>query len=58
MSGLPGMLQGALISLENWLTPLDIIRYRRDRIEDLRRQGRKAAAITWQRIQQHGWDSL
>lgn len=31
---------------------------RRDRIENLRWQGRKVVDITGQRIQQHGWDSL
>jgi len=51
-------IKSALIGPANWLTPLDIIRYRQDRIEDLRQQGRKAADITWQRIQQRGWDSL
>lgn len=51
-------IEAALIRPEGWLTPLDIIRYRRDRIEDLRQQGKDATEATWKRIQREGWDSL
>lgn len=51
-------VEAALIGPKDWLTPRDIIRYRKDRVEDLREQGKRAAEITWGRIQQHGWDSL
>jgi NTE family protein len=51
-------IEAALVGPLRWLTPLDIIRYRRARIEDLREQGRKAAETTWKRILQDGWDSL
>jgi NTE family protein len=51
-------IEAALIGPETWLTPSDIIRYRRDRIDDLRQQGKEAAETTWNRINQYGWDSL
>jgi NTE family protein len=51
-------IEAALIGPENWLMPRDIIRYRKDRIEDLREQGKKAVETTWKRIQEQGWDSL
>jgi predicted acylesterase/phospholipase RssA len=51
-------IKSALIGPENWLTPVDMIRYRPDRIAKLRRLGKTAAEMTWQRIQNQGWDSL
>lgn len=51
-------IEAALIGPQDWLTPSDIIRYRKDRIDDLRLKGKEAAETTWQRIQQYGWDSL
>jgi NTE family protein len=51
-------IEAALIGPEDWLTPRDIIRYRKDRIKFLREQGKKAVETTRKRIQEHGWDSL
>jgi NTE family protein len=51
-------VKGALIGPQKWLPPTDMLRYRRDRIEDLRQQGQQAAQATWDRIQKEGWDSL
>jgi NTE family protein len=48
----------AVIAPENWITPLDIIRYRSDRTEQLRKEGRHAARQTFRRIERLGWDSL
>jgi len=51
-------IEAALIGPNQWLPILDMIRYRRDRIEDLRRKGKEAVERTWKRIEKHGWDSL
>jgi NTE family protein len=51
-------IEAALIGPEDWLTPRDIIQYRKNRIGELREQGKEAAEATWNRIQQDGWDSL
>jgi NTE family protein len=48
----------ALIGPDQWITPLDIVRYRAERIAALRAMGRAAAELTWDRIQKLGWDSL
>ena len=48
----------AVIAPEDWITPLDIIRYRKDRTNALRTEGRRAARQTWRRIERQGWDSL
>ncbi len=51
-------IKAALIGPSHWLPLLDIVRYRRDRIEALRQEGKAATVQTWQRIQTVGWDSL
>lgn len=51
-------IEAALIGPKEWLPVLDIIRYRRKRIEELRQKGWEATMATWERIQEHGWDSL
>jgi NTE family protein len=51
-------VEAALIGPKNWLALSDIIRYRKDRIQDLRQQGQEAAQNTWRDIQEHGWPSL
>jgi NTE family protein len=48
----------AVIAPDEWITPLDIIRYGPKRGNDLRALGRKAARQTFQRIDRLGWDSL
>jgi NTE family protein len=48
----------AVIAPDEWISPLDIIRYGSKRGNDLRAQGRKAARQTFQRIDRLGWDSL
>jgi NTE family protein len=48
----------AVIGPSNWISPLDIVRYRPDRIAELRRMGQAAAQHTWDRIREHPWDSL
>jgi NTE family protein len=48
----------AVIAPDDWITPLDIIRYRPDRTRVLREQGRRAAEDTFRRIERLGWDSL
>jgi len=47
----------AIIGPREWLTPLDIVRYRPDRTATLRQMGRDETGRTWERIQK-GWDSL
>jgi len=47
----------AIIGPREWLTPLDIIRYRPDRTSKLRQMGRDETERTWERIQT-AWDSL
>ena len=47
----------AVIGPREWITPLDIIRYRPDRTAVLRQLGREATARTWHPIQKQ-WDSL
>jgi NTE family protein len=47
----------AVIGPRQWLTPLDIIRYRPGRIAALRQMGRDETERTWERIQTR-WDSL
>jgi len=47
----------AIIGPREWLTPLDIIRYRPDRTAALRQMGRDETERTWERIQRT-WDSL
>lgn len=47
-----------LIGPKDWLPLEDMLRYRPDRIEDLREKGQEAAQTTWDRIQQNGWLSL
>ncbi|MBI5567740.1 MAG: patatin-like phospholipase family protein [Chloroflexi bacterium] len=51
-------VRAAVIAPDDWITPLDIIRYRPDRIRALRDQGRLATQATFTRIQRLGWDSL
>jgi hypothetical protein len=51
-------IEAALVGPEDWLTPGDIIRYRKNRVKELRDAGKEAAETTWKRIQEHGWDSL
>jgi len=51
-------VRAAVIAPNDWITPLDIIRYRPDRIRALRDQGRLATQATFARIQRLGWDSL
>jgi NTE family protein len=48
----------AVIAPDHWITPLDIIRYRDDRRQQLCNDGRAAARQTFQRIERLGWDSL
>ncbi len=48
----------AVIAPDEWITPLDIIRYGPKRSNELRALGRKAARQTFQRIDRLGWDSL
>lgn len=47
----------AVIGPREWITPLDIIRYRPDRTARLRDLGRAETERTWARIQS-GWDSM
>ena len=48
----------AVIAPDEWISPLDIIRYGPKRGNELRALGRKAARQTFQRIDRLGWDSL
>ena len=48
----------AVIAPNEWLSPLDIIRYGPKRSNELRALGRQAAQQTFQRIDRLGWDSL
>jgi len=48
----------AVIAPADWITPLDIIRYRPDRTRRLRELGRQATLDTFDRIKRLGWDSL
>jgi NTE family protein len=48
----------AVIAPDEWISPLDIIRYGPKRGNDLRAKGRQAARQTFQRINRLGWDSL
>ncbi len=48
----------AVIAPEDWISPLDIIRYGPKRGNQLRTLGRQAARQTFQRIDRLGWDSL
>jgi NTE family protein len=48
----------AVIAPDEWISPLDIIRYGPKRGNELRTRGRKAARQTFQRIDRLGWDSL
>jgi NTE family protein len=48
----------AVIAPDDWISPLDIIRYGSKRGAELRAMGRKAARQTFQRIDRLGWDSL
>jgi NTE family protein len=48
----------AVIAPDDWISPLDIIRYGPKRGNELRTQGRQAARQTFQRIDRLGWDSL
>jgi NTE family protein len=48
----------AVIAPDEWISPLDIIRYGPKRANELRAMGRKAARQTFQRIDRLGWDSL
>ena len=50
-------VKAALIGPQEWLPLADMLRYRQDRIEDLRQKGQEAAQATWDRIQRDGWDS-
>ncbi len=51
-------VRAAVIAPDDWITPLDIIRYRPDRTRALREQGRLATQATFKRIDRLGWDSL
>jgi NTE family protein len=51
-------VRAAVIAPDDWITPLDIIRYRPDRTRALRDQGRRATQATFRRIERLGWDSL
>jgi NTE family protein len=51
-------VRAAVIAPDDWITPLDIIRYRPDRTRILREQGRAATQATFTRIMRLGWDSL
>jgi predicted acylesterase/phospholipase RssA len=59
-SGVPDHreVKGAVIAPDEWISPLDIIRYGPKRSDELRAMGRKAARQTFQRIDRLGWDSL
>src|SRR5512139_3569852 len=48
----------AVIAPDEWISPLDIIRYGPKRSAELRALGRQAARQTFQRIDRLGWDSL
>lgn len=48
----------AVIAPDDWISPLDIIRYGSKRGSELRALGRQAARQTFQRIERLGWDSL
>ena len=48
----------AVIAPDDWISPLDIIRYGPKRSSELRALGRQAARQTFQRIDRLGWDSL
>jgi NTE family protein len=48
----------AVVAPEDWISPLDIIRYGPKRGSELRALGRQAARQTFQRIDRLGWDSL
>ena len=48
----------AVIAPDDWISPLDIIRYGPKRGSELRTRGRQAARQTFQRIDRLGWDSL
>jgi predicted acylesterase/phospholipase RssA len=48
----------AVIAPDEWISPLDIIRYGPKRANELRAMGRQAARQTFQRIDRLGWDSL
>jgi NTE family protein len=48
----------AVIAPDEWISPLDIIRYGPKRGAELRAMGRTAARQTFQRIDRLGWDSL
>lgn len=52
------MITCALIGPDDWITPLDIVRYRSDRISKLREMGYKATEATLKRVTEHGWDSM
>jgi NTE family protein len=51
-------IEAALIGPKEWLSILDVIRYRRSRIKDLHDKGRDAVDATRERIKKYGWDSL
>jgi NTE family protein len=59
-SGVPDHreVKGAVIAPDDWISPLDIIRYGPKRANELRAQGIQAARQTFQRIDRLGWDSL
>jgi NTE family protein len=48
----------AVIAPNEWISPLDIIRYGPKRGNELRALGRQSARQTFQRIDRLGWDSL
>ena len=48
----------AVIAPDDWISPLDIIRYGPKRGNQLCALGRQAARQTFQRIDRLGWDSL
>jgi len=48
----------AVIAPNEWISPIDIIRYGPKRANELRAMGRQAARQTFQRIDRLGWDSL
>jgi len=51
-------VKGAVIAPDEWISPLDIIRYGPKRANELRALGFTAARQTFQRIDRLGWDSL
>jgi NTE family protein len=51
-------VQAALIGPKDWLPVMDMLRYRQDRIVDLRKLGQEAAQATWDNIEKNGWPSL